>query len=127
MCLVPENIGLELLVLVRILAHATAVQGIDRGHLRIRELKEEHIEVLALALGMLRLGDGHDVVLDVPAQHDAADRDAEPAGDLPEHGLAQEVAAATERAPALGDDALGGVEGALPGLREGSTGTSRSS
>ncbi len=90
----------------------------DRGQLGRAELEAEDVEVRALPVGVRGLGDRDRPELGVPAQHHLAGRHRERLGDRQDSGVVQQLGTASERAPALGENALLGVEGAQFVLRE---------
>jgi hypothetical protein len=75
--------------------------------------KAEHVEIAPKALRVARLGDRHEPLLHVPAQHDLRGRPAVRRGELGHERDRQRVdVAATERRPRLREDTVRGVEGA---------------
>ena len=70
----PNGEASELLVVLRVLVGLAAVgaaEGVDRSHLLRRQREGENVEVLALALRVTGLGQGHGAELVVPAQDEA--------------------------------------------------------
>src|SRR5207244_8563514 len=80
-------------------APSRVAEHVELGDLVVRELEPEHVEVLGDPVGIRRLGDDDDVVLEVPADHDLRRRDAVSAGDPHEPPVGE--ARRLERAVAL--------------------------
>ena len=86
-----------------------ALAAVERGQLGDvlgRELEVEDGEVLALSLGVGRLGDRDQPLLHVPAQHDLRRGAAVVLREAHDHRLLQQPTALPQRAVRLGRDAL---------------------
>ncbi len=75
------------------------VDGGDAGHLVVGEGEVEDVEVRRHPLGSNRLGDGDDVALGEPAEHDLGDGLAVGGADLGQGGVGEQVVAALGEPP----------------------------
>ena len=83
----------------------------DRRQLTVAELEVEEVDALANSRWRNRLGDNDVAKLELPAQHHLGGCLGVALGEPRDHRIGKQLVL-PERAPGLGDDAAGGVEGA---------------